>query len=69
MNTLDKITSIMKDGKEYTINELSQIAGLNELEIGRCLEDHPLKFPLSIYALDHSSPSRQSCYYKLSNIF
>ncbi len=69
MNTLDKITSIMKDVKEYTINELSQITGLNELEIGRCLEDNPLKFPLSIYVLDSSSPSHQSCYYKLSNIF
>ena len=68
MNTLDKITSIMKDGKEYTINELSQITGLNELEIGRCLEDHPLKFIHNGYVLNPSCPSRHGTYYKLSHI-
>ena len=68
METLTLITNIMKDGKEYTIEELSVLTGLPVLEIGRCLKTNPLKFPLSIYALNPSSPTRHSTYYKLSHI-
>ena len=67
MEILTLITNIMKDGKEYTIEELSILTGLPVLEIGRCLKANPLKFPLSIYALNPSYPTSHSIYYKLRN--